>query len=277
MSESPRERKMVEVFRRAGGVLRTTQALQAGVHRRDLYALRDAGILRRVSRGVYRLAGYHPPLAEPDLVTVAARVPKAVIALVSALHFHGLTTEIPHEVSIALPRGTVQPRLDWPPLRVYRFSGTMFSSGIEMHERDAVKVRVYGAAKTVADCFRFRNRSGPMSRSRPCATASGNTNSHPPRSCAWRRSVVWIGSFAPTWRRCCEPASRRRPRPFDTRSTSGTRRTRLAGSSPSCSSSSRSSVSCIVWGGPSIATASSSRGAAPPPLARRRHPADARH
>ena len=61
---------------------------------------------------------------------------------------------------IALPRGTVQPRLDWPPLRVYRFSGTMFSSGIETHERDAVKVRVYGAAKTVADCFRFRNRLG---------------------------------------------------------------------------------------------------------------------
>ena len=150
---------MVEVFRRAGGVLRTTQALQAGVHRRDLYALRDAGILQRVSRGVYRLADL-PPLAEPDLVTVATRFPKAVIALVSALHFHGLTTEIPHEVSIALPRGTVQPRLDWPPLRVYRFSGTMFTAGIETHERDAVEVRVYGAAKTVADCFRFRNRLG---------------------------------------------------------------------------------------------------------------------
>jgi predicted transcriptional regulator of viral defense system len=159
MNETPRERKMVEVFRRAGGVLRTTQALQAGVHRRDLYALRDAGILQRVSRGVYRLADL-PPLAEPDLVTVAARIPKAVIALISALHFHGLTTEIPHEVSIALPRGTVQPRLDWPPLRVYRFSGTMFTAGIETHERDAVEVRVYGAAKTVADCFRFRNRLG---------------------------------------------------------------------------------------------------------------------
>jgi predicted transcriptional regulator of viral defense system len=159
MNETPRKRKMVEIFRRAGGVLRTTQALQAGVHRRDLYALRDAGILQRVSRGVYRLADL-PPLAEPDLVTVAARIPKAVIALISALHFHGLTTEIPHEVSIALPRGTVQPRLDWPPLRVYRFSGTMFTAGIETHERDAMEVRVYGAAKTVADCFRFRNQLG---------------------------------------------------------------------------------------------------------------------
>ena len=150
---------MVETFRQAGGVLRTTQALRIGVHQRELYALRDAGVLERVSRGVYRLADL-PPLSEPDLVTVASRLPKAVIALISALRFHGLTTEIPHEVSIALPRGTAQPSLEWPPLRVYRFSGTMFTAGIETQERDGVKVRVYGAAKTVADCFKFRNRLG---------------------------------------------------------------------------------------------------------------------
>jgi predicted transcriptional regulator of viral defense system len=99
-----------------------------------------------------------PPLAEPDLVTVALRVPKAVITLVSALHFHGLTTEIPHEVSIALPKGTSRPALDWPPLHVYWLSGAMFTSGIETHVRDGVRLRVYGAAKTVADCFRFRSR-----------------------------------------------------------------------------------------------------------------------
>ena len=101
---------MIAAFRHAGGVLRTTKALGAGVHPRDLYALRDSGVVTRVSRGVYRLADL-PPLAEPDLVTVAYRIPKAVIAIVSALHFHGLTTEIPHEVSIALPRGTARPRL----------------------------------------------------------------------------------------------------------------------------------------------------------------------
>jgi predicted transcriptional regulator of viral defense system len=87
-------------------------------------------------------------------------VPKAVIALVSALHVHGLTTEIPHEVSIALPRGTARPRLDWPPLRVYHMSGAMFTSGIETHERDGVAVHVYEAAKTVADCFKYRSRLG---------------------------------------------------------------------------------------------------------------------
>jgi len=159
MERDPRETRVRDVFRRAGGVLRTAQALRAGVHPRDLYALRDAGVLQPVSRGVYRLADL-PPLAEPDLATVAMRIPKAVINLVSALHFHGLTTEIPHAVSIALPKGTARPRLDWPPLHVYWLSGTMFTSAIESHERDGVHLRVYGAAKTVADCFKFRNRLG---------------------------------------------------------------------------------------------------------------------
>ena len=159
MKKDPREAKIRAAFRKAGGVLRTTQALNADVHPRDLYALRDAGVLEQVSRGVFRLSDL-PPFAEPDLVTVALRIPKAVIALVSALHFHGLTTEIPHEVSIALPQGTSRPKLDWPPLRVYRFSGAMFASGIETHERDGICLRVYGAAKTVADCFKFRNRLG---------------------------------------------------------------------------------------------------------------------
>ena len=159
MTRESIETKVRKAFRKAGGVLRTGKALRAGVHPRDLYALRDAGVLERVSRGLYRLSDL-PPLAEPDLVTVAARVPRAVIALISALHFHKLTTEIPREVSIALPPGTARPRLDWPPLRVYRFSGAMFTSGVETHDRDGVRLRVYGAAKSVADCFKFRNRLG---------------------------------------------------------------------------------------------------------------------
>lgn len=159
MKRVRREARVRELFREAGGVLRTAQVLRAGVHPRDLYTLRDAGLLETVSRGVYRLADL-PPLAEPDLITVAARVPRAVIALISALHFHGLTTEIPHEVSIALPRGTARPRLEWPPLRVFWLSGAMFTSGIQAHERDGVRLRVYGPAKAVADCFKFRNRLG---------------------------------------------------------------------------------------------------------------------
>lgn len=159
MGKTEREQTAIEIFRRAGGVLRTADALRRGIHRREFYGLRDSGVLERLSRGVYRLADL-PPLGEPDLVTVAARVPKAVIALVSALHFHGLTTEIPHAVSIALPRGTATPLLDWPPLDIYRMSSPMYSVDIEQHDRDGVTLRVYGAAKTVADCFKFRSRVG---------------------------------------------------------------------------------------------------------------------
>src|SRR5437867_3239941 len=159
MDRTARETRVRETFRKAGGVLRTGQALRAGIHPRDLYALREAGALEALSRGVYRLADL-PPLVEPDLVAVAARLPKAVIAVVSALHFHRLTTEIPHAVSIALPRGSSRPRLEWPPLRVYWFSGAMYTEGIETHEVDGVTLKVYGAARTVADCFRLRNRLG---------------------------------------------------------------------------------------------------------------------
>jgi len=147
------------VFEDAGGVLRTSEARRAGVHPRDLYALRDEGVIERVNRGTYRLAGLPAP-ADPDLVAVAARIPRAVVALISALQFHGLTTEIPHEVNIALPKGMTKPTLDWPPIRPSWFSEPMFGTGIESYERDRVRVRVYSPAKSVADCFRFRNRIG---------------------------------------------------------------------------------------------------------------------
>jgi len=159
MGESRLQQKALEHFRAAGGVLRTSQTRQLGIHPRTLYQLRDDGRLERLSHGVYRLTELRPA-AEPDLLTVAARVPKAVICLISALHVHGLTTEIPHEVSIALPRGTKRPEIDYPPVRVFWFSGTAFTAGVETHPMDGVPVRVYGAPKTVADCFKFRNKLG---------------------------------------------------------------------------------------------------------------------
>ena len=119
----------------------------------------DAGRLAQVSRGVFRLADL-PPMADPDLVAVAARVPRAVVCLISALHFHGLTLEIPHEVSIALPPATKSPKLDHPPLRVFRFAGASFTAGVETHQMDGVAVKIYSSAKSVADAFRFRNRIG---------------------------------------------------------------------------------------------------------------------
>ncbi len=151
--------KAAEVFRKHGGMLRTAEALRSGIHPRTLYAMRDSGLLERVSRGVYRLAG-SPPLGNPDLVTVATRIPGGVICLISARSFHELTSQIPHEVHVALPSGAEEPRLEHPPIRTYRFTGESFTEGIQTHDVDGVGVRIYTPEKTIADCFRFRNRIG---------------------------------------------------------------------------------------------------------------------
>ncbi len=159
MSGETARRRALQHFHQAGGTLRTSQAQKLGIHPRTLYDLRDGGELERLSRGVYRLAELPPP-GEPDLVTVAARVPKGVFCLISALHFHRLTTEIPHEVYLALPPATKRPEIDYPPIRVFWFSGDAYTAGIEIHDMDGVPVRIYSAAKSVADGFKFRNKLG---------------------------------------------------------------------------------------------------------------------
>src|ERR1700731_1252056 len=117
------------VFRKHGGIMRMANAVQAGIHRNTLYAMRDAGVLEQLSRGLYRLAD-SPPLANPDLVTVARRVPRGVVCLISALALHDLTTQIPHEVWLAVPRDSEPPRVDYPPIRVFRFASKAFAAGI---------------------------------------------------------------------------------------------------------------------------------------------------
>jgi predicted transcriptional regulator of viral defense system len=158
-NEGTRFDRAITLFREHAGILRTGQALRAGIHPSTLYTMRDDGRLEIVSRGVYRLAD-SDPLGNPDLVTVATRIPLGVICLISALSFHDLTTQIPHEVHVALPRGAEEPRLDHPPIRTYRFSGEAFTEGIEDHKVDDVSVRIYNPEKTLADCFKFRNRIG---------------------------------------------------------------------------------------------------------------------
>ena len=150
---------VIEIFREHGGILRTGEAIELGIHPRDLYRLRDEGSIQALSRGVYRLTEL-PPLSDPDLVTVALRIPRAVVCLVSALAFHELTEQIPHEVQIALPRHTSTPVLEHPPLRVFRFSESTRTVGVEEFDVDGVVVKVYSPAKSVVDCFRFRNKLG---------------------------------------------------------------------------------------------------------------------
>jgi predicted transcriptional regulator of viral defense system len=155
----PAFKREVELFREHGGALRMSEALRFGMSRRTLYAMRDTGVVEPVSRGLFRLASL-VPLAHPDFVTVAARVPRCVLCLISALSFHELTSQVPHTIDVALARGTRKPRLDYPPTRFYWFSGLAFSEGIETHALDGVPVRIYDPEKTLADCFRYRNQIG---------------------------------------------------------------------------------------------------------------------
>lgn len=153
------KQKAIELFREHGGMLRTSEAQRLGIHPRTLYALRDAGVLEPLSWGLYRLTEM-PPLTHPDLIIVSQRAPRAVICLLSALAFHELTTQIPHAIHIALESKAEPPRLDYPPLRVFWFSGPAWSEGIETHRLDGVPVRVYSPAKSVADAFKYRNKIG---------------------------------------------------------------------------------------------------------------------
>jgi len=146
------------VFRRAGGILRTNEAKAAGIHPRTLAALVDDGTVLKLDRGVYQLADSAP--AEPDLAIVARKVPQAVLCLVSALAHHRLTTQIPHAVELAVPRGFKDRKLEHPPVRFYRFGDASLSAGVERIKVAGRELRVYSAAKTVADCFKFRNKIG---------------------------------------------------------------------------------------------------------------------
>lgn len=159
INKNSRFDRAAAIFRKHGGMLRTNQLLREGIHPDTLYTMRDSGILVNVSRGVYRLAD-SSPLSNPDLVTVAIRVPTGVICLISSLSFHELTTQIPHEVHLALPRGAEEPRLYHPPVKTYRFSAEAFTEGVETHELDGIGVQIYSPEKTLADCFKFRNRIG---------------------------------------------------------------------------------------------------------------------
>ncbi len=152
--------KALEAFRRHGGVLRTGAALRQGIHPEALYRLVGEGRLVRLTRGLYRLATAEE-FSNPDLAVVAVKAPDAVVCLISALAYHGLTTQVPRVVHLAVPRGKYAAlRLRSPPVKVYRFDPATFEEGIEVHRIDGVDLRVYGVARTLVDCFKHRNKIG---------------------------------------------------------------------------------------------------------------------
>jgi predicted transcriptional regulator of viral defense system len=151
--------RALSIFRANGGVLKTQRAIKLGIHPRTLYALRDDALLERMDRGLYRITNAKP-LDNPDFVTVALKVPKGVICLISALAFHHMTTQIPHTVYLAIAANDQAPALRYPPLRLFWYSQATFEDGVTPIVMDSVHVRIYSAERTLADCFKYRNKIG---------------------------------------------------------------------------------------------------------------------
>lgn len=142
-----------------GGLIRPRDLAEQGLPTVTLTRLVRQGMLQRVGRGLY--AAPNRPVSEHGaLAEVARKHPQAIVCLLSALRVHDLTTQAPFEVWLAIPNKARAPKMDYPPLRIMRFTGAALTDGIEARPIDGVAVRVTNVARTVADCFKFRNKIG---------------------------------------------------------------------------------------------------------------------
>lgn len=149
---------LMNFFKERHGIAAFSEIRNAGLEV-PLKALQRSGEVERANRGLYRLSSGEN-LSNPDLVAVSIKAPHAVVCLISALSFHHVTDQIPHEIHLAIPKGSWANRIDHPPVHYYSFSKKAYESGIEEHAIDGRKVRVYSLAKTIADCFKFRYKIG---------------------------------------------------------------------------------------------------------------------
>lgn len=150
--------KASQVFRLNGGILRTSRAILLGISPRVLYEMRNSGQIRQLSRGLFQLTELEQ-LGNPDLVCVALRIPNAVICLISALNFYGMTSQIPHQIYIALPQSSEKPRLNYPPLDIIWLSEKSYQAGLSEALVDNIPVKIYSREKTIADCFKIPNQN----------------------------------------------------------------------------------------------------------------------
>lgn len=157
MAKTDRDRLLGLARRR--GVITTRETDGAGIHSQQLTRLVADGVLERVARGHYQLAE-RPVTEHHGLAVVARTVPKGVICLLSALGVHGIGTQLPAEVWVAIEGRARRPVLAHPPMRIVRFSGRAFTDGVEIHRFEGQSIRVYGVAKTLADLFKYRNKVG---------------------------------------------------------------------------------------------------------------------
>lgn len=154
----PAEDRLRKVLRKAGAV-RTLELEKAGIARTQIARLVAAGKLQKIGRGLYARADYQGT-ENSALVAVAKRAPNVVFCLLTALRVHEITTQSPFEVWIAIANKDHPPRLEYPPLRTVRFSEASLQYGVEVKVAEGVALRITSPAKTVADCFKFRNKIG---------------------------------------------------------------------------------------------------------------------
>lgn len=151
--------RIIKYFKDHTGVARFSELLKAGFHPDSLSLLEKQGNIEKIARGLYRLKG-HDLGSHPDLVLASFQAPQGVICLISALYFHKVTDEIPHRIDIAIPSGARANKIKYPPVKFYRFSPKTHKAGVKVHTIGGHKIRVYSLAKTLADCFKFRNKIG---------------------------------------------------------------------------------------------------------------------
>jgi len=171
------QKALIEYFKKNNGILKFTGILQSGFHRDVLKALEKKGSIAKIGRGIYCLNDAKG--VKSDLVRAALQAGKGVICLISALSFYEATGEIPGQVDIAVRKGMWTGKIKSPPVKYYRFDPKQWEAGVEEHTIEGHKVRIYSLAKTIADCFKFRNRIGIDTARSALKTAVNEKNVKP--------------------------------------------------------------------------------------------------
>jgi len=159
MKSYGKKTKRVLELAHESGIMSSAEVRSQGIHHEYLRQLCKEGKLMRVGRGLYSLPDADVTLHH-GLAQALKSIPKGVICLLSALRFHEIGTQSPHEVWVAIDRRAARPRAKYPRMRIMRFSGKSLTEGIDKHIVEGVLVRIYNPAKTVADCFKYRNKIG---------------------------------------------------------------------------------------------------------------------
>lgn len=154
-----KEIELKNFLKKNGGLASYADIIGAGFNKAFLKHILNSGRIQKIDRGVYRLSK-GTTLSNPDIVVALIKIPKGVVCLLSALAFHEATNEIPHFVDIAIAQGAHANKITYPPVRFYRFAPITWKAGIETYKVEGHKIRVYNLAKTIADCFKFRNKIG---------------------------------------------------------------------------------------------------------------------